>query len=855
MMMTMTAVAKVVNETGEVGIGVILDMDSDVGKSYRVCMLMALEDFYEAHRNNFTTIIRYHFRDSKYDNFQAASVAMDLVKNTKVIALLGPQQSSQAKFVLDIAYESKVPIISAATSPNLSSKHNPYFIRIAQTSSTQAEPIAALIKSFGWTEVVFIFENTDFGRGPITYLFDAMVNIGTQVKCQALLSPYSTDDSILQQLDKLKAMQTGVFVVHMLPPLASRFFKKANEVGMMAQGYAWIITDVVTGLLHHLNPQDLDSMQGVLGVKPYIPPSNQLTNFERKWRRRVLKEYPEIDTIDLDMFSIWSYDFVFALADALQRVESKSSTPLETRSKLLPMIQNIRLNGLSGDFHIVNGQLHTFGYQIVNVIGKGEKHVGFWNPINGLSSRISKNQSFDYTTNKDDLGAIIWPGDAIGIPTGWGNKKLRVGVPALGKFVEFFQAYIDPETNIVYTNGFCSDVFYAVIDAMPYVVDYEIIPYETPDGKRPGTVNDLIYEIVRGKYDMVAGDIAILWNRSNYVDFTLPYLDEGFAMLVPVKVDDRKNAWIFMKPLETWLWITIGLFFICTGIVVWILERRINREFRGHPYQQVGTILWFSFSTLVFAQREKLKNNLSKMVVAVWIFVVLVLVSSYTASLSSMLTIQKLEPTATNIHELIARGDYVGYHSSSFVEGLLENMGFPDDKLRKYTSFQEYDKALSDGSKNNGVSAIVDGIPYLKLLQAKYCNKYLIVGPVYKTAGFGYAFPKKSPHIATFSRAILKVLEGQMKNISDKWFGKEDSCPDLNVDVDQDFDRLTLESFRGLFYIAGISSACALVACVIMFLYENREILVSNDSMGQKVTTLLRRFIEPIDEEEEEEEE
>ncbi|KAI3820351.1 hypothetical protein L1987_07897 [Smallanthus sonchifolius] len=807
MMMTTTVVAKVVNGIREVGIGVILDMDSDVGKSSRVCMLMALEDFYGAHWNNFTTIVRYHFRDSKYDNFQAACVAMDLVKNTQVIALLGPQQSSQANFVLDIAYESKVPIITPATSPDLSSKQNPYLILIAQASSTQVEPIAALTKSFGWTEVVFIFENTDFGRGPIPYLFDAMVNIGTQVKYQALLSPYSTDDSILQQLDKLKAMQTGVFVVHMLPPLASRFFKKANEVGMMAQGYAWIITDVVTGLLHHLNPQDLDSMQGVLGVKPYIPLSNQLTNFEKKWRRRVLKEYPEIDTVELDMFGIWSYDFVFALAAALQQVESESSTPSETRSK-------------------------------------GEKHVGFWNPINGLSSRISKNQSLDYTTNKNDLGAIIWPGDALEIPTGWDNKKLRIGVPALGKFVEFFQAYRDPVTNIVYTNGFCMDIFYAVIDAMPYVVDYEIIPYETPDGKRAGTVNDLIYEIVRGvdqekymvmkrsplarslqvialTFDMVAGDIAILWNRSNYVDFTLPYLDEGYAMLVPVKVDDRKNAWIFMKPLETSLWIAIGLSFICIGIVVWILERRVNIEFRGHPYQQVGTILWFAFSTLVFAHRENLKNNLSKLVVAVWIFVVLVLVSSYTASLSSMLTIQKLEPTTTNIYELIARGDYVGYHSSSFVEGLLENMDFPEDKLKKYTSFQEYDKALSDGSKNNGVSAIVDGIPYLKMLQAKYCNKYLIVGPVYQTAGFGY----------------------------------EDDCPDINVDV-QDFDRLTLASFRGLFFIVGLSSACALVAYVVMFLHENKDILVSNDSTGcQKVIALVRRFIEPIEEEEEEEEE
>lgn len=131
-------------------------------------------------------------------------------------------------------------------------------------------------------------------------------------------------------------------------------------------------------------------------------------------------------------------------------------------------------------------------------------------------------------------------------------------------------------------------------------------------------------------------------------------------------------------------------------------------------------------------------NNLSRFVVIVWVFVVLVLTSSYTANLSSMLTVQKLEPRFMNINQLIERGEFVGYKDGSFVEGLLKRIGFPDDKLKKYNSFQEYEKALSDGSGNNGVSAIVDGVPYLKMLQAKNCNKYLMVGPIYKTAGFGY---------------------------------------------------------------------------------------------------------------------
>ncbi|KAL7594815.1 hypothetical protein Lser_V15G30828 [Lactuca serriola] len=847
----------------EIGLGAILDMNSSLGKSIRISMLMAIEDSHIGDTNN-PIIIVPHFRDSKNDNIDAASAAIDLLKNTQVTAIVGPQQSSQTQFLLDIAQRSKVPIISPVTNPNISPIRNPYFIRIAQASSTQAQPIAALVKSFDWKKVVFVYEDTDFGREPIPYLSDAMVNIGTEVMFRTLLSPSSSDDEILLQLHKLKTMQTRVFVVHMLPDLASRFFKKADEAGMMAQGYAWIITDVLTCFLHHVEPLSLHSMQGVLGVKPYIPQTNKLTNFERRWKRRFHKEYPDTDhRVELDMFGIWTYESIIGLATALKRVDTELSTTFkrstnastdldaigtsEMGPKFLSMIRDTRHRGVSGDFQVVNGQLQIPAYHIVNLIGnKGEKQIGFWSSRNGISNRIINNGSSDYTTNKDNLGAIIWPGDTsefpkgvFGIPTG-GDIFLTVGVPANGGFVEFIEAEKDPNTQEVKASGFVIDIFKAVIDTLPYTVHYNLTPYDAPD------YNDLLHQIVLGNFDMVAADVTIKWNRSRTVDFTLAYSESGVSMLVPAKVDDGKNIWIFMRPLETKLWITIGALFMYTGVVVWVIEHRVNKEFRGPPHQQIGLVFWFSFSTLFFAQKEKMVCNLSRFVVMVWLFVVLVLTSSYTASFASMLTVQKLQPTVTNIYELIARGENVGYQDGSYVRDMLKDMGFPSSKLKNYSSFQEYADALSNGSKNNGVAAIVDDVPYLKMLMAKNCNKYLMVGPTYKSAGFGFAFPKESRLVDDFSRGILKVIEGQMSAISNKWFGDAAHCPDQNADV-QTFDKLTVASFKGLFWISGLSSTYALVVSVFKFLYEKKEILISQESFYRKMTSIIQSFDEEKD--------
>ena len=101
----------------------------------------------------------------------------------------------------------------------------------------------------------------------------------------------------------------------------------------------------------------------------------------------------------------------------------------------------------------------------------------------------------------------------------------------------------------------------------------------------------------------MVGDVTVLANRWDHVDFTLPFTEVGVAMIVPNK-DERKSAWIFMKPLEKKLWITIGAFFIYIGLVVWFVEHRVNKEFRGPPRQHVGMIFWFSFSTLVFAHSK-----------------------------------------------------------------------------------------------------------------------------------------------------------------------------------------------------------------------------------------------------------
>lgn len=75
------------------------------------------------------------------------------------------------------------------------------------------------------------------------------------------------------------------------------------------------------------------------------------------------------------------------------------------------------------------------------------------------------------------------------------------------------------------------------------------------------------------------------------VDFTQPYIESGLVVVAPVK-QQNSNAWAFLRPFTPRMWIITGVFFLVVGTVIWILEHRLNDDFRGPPSKQIVTVLW-----------------------------------------------------------------------------------------------------------------------------------------------------------------------------------------------------------------------------------------------------------------------
>ncbi|KAL3744056.1 hypothetical protein ACJRO7_013326 [Eucalyptus globulus] len=724
-------------------VGVILNMESTVGEMAQQCMTMATSDLNaSASQFNHLTL---HPRNSMGQPLKALSSAVELLENEKVEALIGPQTSEEAELLGELG--DRVPVISfSASCPSLSREKNPNFIRMTTNDNSQVGAIAALVQKFRCRELIIIHEDSSYGNGIIPDLLLALHEGNARVAHRTVIPPQARDIYVEAQLYRLMALSANIFII--------------NELGMMSTGYGWIVTDGIANELSVMDQSALDSMQGVIGIRPYIPPSKRLHNFSLKWRNSFFtNQHHQIP--EVNVYCLWAYDSVWALATAARHlgatisIEKKDSANKPTGSDLVRTILRAKFTGFNGEIQLKNGQLQQpLAFEIVNVFGR-VKRIGFWTQFNEITTKLDRS-TVAQSPSVRNMGSIGWPGSSLAIPKVQrimpkAGKRLRIGVPIKVGFKELVGVELDPVTNATTVTGFCIDVFKAAIDMLPYGVILDFIPFTNSNILMGGSYYDnLIYQVYRQQYDAAVGDITITANRSSYVDFTMPFTETGVAMIVPIETSRSTNMWIFFKPLTVDLWLVIGAFFVFTGFEVWTIEHNDNDEFKGPLARQIGIVMWFSFSTLFFAQRPSL--GLSQIV---WLFVVLILTSNYTANLSSMLTVHQLQSTP--------KGESIVLPFNS----LADQKFLIDLPFKKHSSY-----------------------PLRKLFLSKYSDQYPTVETsLYGTEGFGF---------------------GKLYLISQNWFQNHSLY--TNQDSAAKVARLDSYSFRGLFLITGITSALATIA-------------------------------------------
>ncbi|KAG8377606.1 hypothetical protein BUALT_Bualt08G0050500 [Buddleja alternifolia] len=744
-----------------ISIGVVIDESSRVGKEQRIAMELAVHDF----RHCLNLVL--HFKDSQGSSSRAAFAAIDLVNHIEVHAIIGTITLQEAASLskLQTLKKSNIPIISTSSTPQeVLAPKMLSFIQMSTPITYQMQCIAAIVAHFRWRKVILIHEQRhNFSKSSrlITRLSNSLRFVGASVEHHFAFPRVSSLSNpkplIEQELKKLKNSSVQVFVVAQSSlEFAVILFEEAKKLGMMEKGYAWIISDEISNLLDSVDLSVLHNMQGVIGLKTnYVDTGERFREFKSRFRRRYEEAYPtDEENSTPSIYSLRAYDAIWTISSALHNSETKIDS-----TTLVSHISSSNFEGISGKISFKNSLISNKPiFRIVNVMGKSYREVALWSiefgflrDLNIDLDREGRRLSSDDVT--EELGSIYWPGNKQIVPKGWtigsNEKPLRIGIPAKCIFKRFVNVTYDPGLNRTLISGYSIEVFEAAVEKLPYELHYVFVPYY-------GSYDELVVEVYNKRFDAAVGDIVITADRYMYAEFSQPYIESGLAMVVTVKPGLKESKFIALNAFTKKMWIQLAV------------------------------------------MREHIETSASKLVLAAWICIVFVVGASFTAVLSSMMTVPRLQPSILDIDYLRNTNAVVGCDGNAFVyQYLIKDLHFKPGNIRKYYSVDDYPKAFESGD----IKAAFFSTAHVKVFLAIYCKGYTKSGPSFKIGGLGSVYPKGSPLTIDISEAILKLTQSGRLNKLENNLLSFSNCPSSTTKADD--MKLGDEPFSGLFQVLG----------------------------------------------------
>jgi polar amino acid transport system substrate-binding protein len=298
------------------------------------------------------------------------------------------------------------------------------------------------------------------------------------------------------------------------------------------------------------------------------------------------------------------------------------------------------------------------------------------------------------------------------------------------------------------------------------------LDYEFRETNLSGT----FFGLAQGWLDVSVGPLTITAPREEVCDFTHAYFRSSLAVAVPASHlpwSMRYLAAIF----DFGLWwavfrIVFGLlvFMAFVALLVWFCERRANpSQFggSGRALGGLGSALWWSVSTMTSVGCADVSPRTVKgrVIAVVWMFGSIVLISTFTATMASILTTERLSQR-TVIHGLddlrqIRIGTFADSATAQYLDANhIDYQAMERDKLFK---------ALAKGK----IQAVLYDEPFLRyVVRTQYPDQFTVLPLHLDPQLYAFAVRENSALREPINRVLLrKIHEPAWRDILYRYLG------------------------------------------------------------------------------------
>nr|XP_006008257.1 PREDICTED: glutamate receptor ionotropic, NMDA 2A [Latimeria chalumnae] len=379
--------------------------------------------------------------------------------------------------------------------------------------------------------------------------------------------------------------------------------------------------------------------------------------------------------------------------------------------------------------------------------------------------------------------------------------------------------------------GFCIDILKKLARTVKFTYDLYLVTNGKHGKKINNVWNGMIGEVVYKRAVMAVGSLTINEERSEVVDFSVPFVETGISVMV-----SRSNGTVspsaFLEPFSASVWVMMFvMLLIVSAVAVFIFEyvspvgynRNLAQGREPHgPSFTIGKAIWLLWG-LVFNNSVPVQNpkgTTSKIMVSVWAFFAVIFLASYTANLAAFMIQEEFVDQVTGLSDNKFQRPYD--YSPPFRFGTVPNGSTERNIKKNYPDMHQYmvkfhQKGVQDalvGLKHGKLDAFIYDAAVLNYMAGRDEGCKLVTigsGYVFATTGYGIALQKGSIWKRQIDLALLQFVgDGEMEELEAQWL--TGICHNEKNEVMS--SQLDVDNMAGVFYMLAAAMALSLITFV-----------------------------------------